>query len=197
MQQFLGAADRKATPWKNGQGMTSEIAGHPPGSDLESFEWRVSIAEIWNDGAFSHFPDVDRRLAMLEGEVDLAIGRDPARWLTPRSDPVCFPGDVPTCAVLRSSRAIDLNVMARRGRFRAHLRRLDLTTPETITAAEVTLILSRTARVLVNSPRTTHWLDINDAVLVSEAVDSSINIIPSSPALIFIIELNAVRVGVD
>jgi environmental stress-induced protein Ves len=193
MQSFLAAAGRKATPWKNGQGVTTEIAADPPGSDLESFNWRVSIAEIWNDGAFSHFPDVDRQLAMLDGQVDLMIDRDPRRSLAPGSDPLCFPGDVPTRAVLRSSKATDLNVLTKRGRFRARLRRLDLAIPQTIAAAEFTLILSRTARVLVNSPGTTHWLDIDDAVLVSEAAGGLINIIPITPALIFVAELNVAR----
>ena len=39
-------ADIVPTPWKNGGGATREIACWPPGTGLDSFDWRISVATI-------------------------------------------------------------------------------------------------------------------------------------------------------
>src|SRR5687768_10431330 len=63
----LAVAELAAHPWKNGGGVTREIAAHPPGASLADFEWRMSIAEVAGDGAFSRFEGVDRCIALLDG----------------------------------------------------------------------------------------------------------------------------------
>jgi environmental stress-induced protein Ves len=65
--QHLLATDRPAVPWKNGQGRTWQVAAHPEGADVSHFDWRISIAEISQDGAFSAFPGVDRTIAVIDG----------------------------------------------------------------------------------------------------------------------------------
>ena len=57
-----------ATPWKNGGGVTRQIAIDPPGSGLDDFGWRLSTAEVAQDGPFSRFDGVDRQLHILAGE---------------------------------------------------------------------------------------------------------------------------------
>ena len=123
MALILRAADRIAIPWKNGGGLTREVAVHPPGSGLAGFDWRVSIAEVRTRGPFSSFPGVDRCLAVLEGTLSLAIsGRD---VLTLRADtpPVHFPGEAAVSAEPLGEAVADLNVMTRRGRCGAHMSR--------------------------------------------------------------------------
>jgi environmental stress-induced protein Ves len=120
---ILRAADRLAVPWKNGGGLTREVAVHPSGSDLGNFDWRVSIAEVQRGGPFSFFPAVDRHLAVISGRLVLSVsGRDPLT-LCPDSHFVAFPGDVPASAEPVELPVTDLNVMTRRGRFFARLRR--------------------------------------------------------------------------
>ena len=80
--RILPAAARAAVPWKNGGGLTREVAIHPPGSDLGTFEWRVSIAQVRAAGPFSSFPGVDRQLAVLAGELALVIADAVPRTLT-------------------------------------------------------------------------------------------------------------------
>ena len=46
----IRAADYRAMAWKNGQGMTREIAREPGDGD---FLWRLSIAEVAASGDFS------------------------------------------------------------------------------------------------------------------------------------------------
>ncbi len=67
-QCVLSPADYRRMPWKNGGGHTTEIAAFPAGAGLASFVWRVSIADVLQDGPFSPFPGIDRTLVLLEGE---------------------------------------------------------------------------------------------------------------------------------
>ncbi len=113
--RFLRAADRTAVPWKNGGGVTREIAAWPPGATGD-FGWRVSLAEVAADGPFSAFPGVDRVLTMVEGEgMDLALEGIGPRRVDARFAPVRFPGDVPTGCRLLGGPVVNLNVMHRRG----------------------------------------------------------------------------------
>jgi len=50
--RILRAAERPALPWKNGGGVTREVAATPPGVIWVHFDWRVSIAEIHSAGPF-------------------------------------------------------------------------------------------------------------------------------------------------
>ena len=111
---LLRAADRIAQPWKNGGGVTREVAAFPPGSGLDDFLWRVSMAEVAAGGPFSHFAGVDRVLAMLDGEMTLAVEGREAVVLTPDSAPYAFAGDS-ACEATVAAPVTDLNLMSRRG----------------------------------------------------------------------------------
>jgi uncharacterized protein len=117
--RILRAENYRRMRWKNGGGETAEIAVSPEGAGLDDFCWRVSMATVEADGPFSTFSGVDRTLSILEGEgILLSVeGRVPV-GLTSRSDPLPFPADVATSAALIAGPIIDLNVMARRGRYR-------------------------------------------------------------------------------
>jgi environmental stress-induced protein Ves len=120
---LLRAADRRAAPWKNGGGVTHEVAAFPPGSGMEDFLWRVSIAEVRVAGPFSSFPGIDRTLAVLEGRLELAIDGAPPLVLSGETDPVAFAGEANVVGEPVGSAAIDLNVMTRRDGFRATIAR--------------------------------------------------------------------------
>lgn len=132
--RHLPASGRVARPWKNGGGETAEVALAPAGASLDDFDWRVSIARVEQDGPFSLFPGVERTMAILSGAgLRLSVeGRPPAE-LTPESAPWRFPADVPTDCRLLGGGVTDLNVMVRRGRARATLRRLRLAAGESET----------------------------------------------------------------
>ena len=122
--RILSVADRVAQPWKNGGGLTREIAVHPPGAGMDSFEWRISNAVVASDGPFSRFPGIDRVLLLLEGEaMDLAIdGAAPVR-LTRASPPLPFAADAPAEAWVPKGPISDLNIMVRRGAWTAQAAR--------------------------------------------------------------------------
>lgn len=121
--RILRAKERVATPWKNGGGTTSEIIVYPPRAGFDDFGWRVSVAEVARSGPFSLFPGTDRALALLKGRVALIIAGRGTTELTPESEPIVFPGDVPAEARVVEGPAADLNVMTRRDRFRAKVER--------------------------------------------------------------------------
>src|ERR1700733_4824114 len=136
------AAARAAAAWKNGGGVTREVAVYPAGSVLGSFEWRVSIAEIHRGGPFSVFAGIDRHLAVLDGQVSLAVeGR--ALSLSPDSAPLTFGGQRPVYAEPAAGPVIDLNLMVRRGRWRAELSRHVLPQPGALTLSAAAQMLSQ------------------------------------------------------
>lgn len=121
--EVLRAAERTPVPWKNGGGLTREVAVYPAGSDLTGFDWRVSIAEIRSAGPFSSFPGIDRRMAVLSGRLSLAIEGRAAVTLTPDSEAVAFAGEVAVSAEPLAAPVTDLNVMTRRARCASRLTR--------------------------------------------------------------------------
>jgi len=54
-------------PWKNGAGLTREIAVGPVDANFADFDWRISVAEIARDAPFSAFPGIDRCIVLLQG----------------------------------------------------------------------------------------------------------------------------------
>ncbi|ARJ70106.1 HutD family protein [Paracoccus contaminans] len=111
--KLVRRADLVPQPWKNGGGVTREIAAHPPGAGLEDFDWRLSMAEIASDGPFSAFPGIDRTLTVIEGD-GLALDFGAGAVDLPALRPLAFPGEAPVAARLRGGPVTDLNVMTRR-----------------------------------------------------------------------------------
>ena len=118
--QILRAADRVATPWKNGGGVTREVAARPPGAGMDGFDWRVSLADVAADGPFSAFPGVDRVLTVIEGDGLVLEVEGRAAHLTPGA-PFAFPGEAAVAARLTAGPIRDLNVMVRRGVWTARV----------------------------------------------------------------------------
>jgi environmental stress-induced protein Ves len=122
--EILPAALRTPVAWKNGGGVTREIAVFPRGADLSHFDWRISTAEVRSGGPFSAFPDIERILCVLEGELTLSVQGQPTVRLSKGSAPFAFAGEVPAQAEPHGGIVVDLNVMARRGRYVAAVRRV-------------------------------------------------------------------------
>lgn len=149
--RVLRASEYRSMPWKNGGGVTTEIAVSPAGAGLEDFDWRVSMARVEGSGPFSQFAGIDRTLAVLEGEgivLDIA-GRQPFP-VTRLTAPLSFPADVPTAAALIGGPITDLNVMTRRSRMTHTVEHLAVSAPVEIkTRARMTLILCLNGEITV------------------------------------------------
>jgi uncharacterized protein len=117
---ILRAAERRPVRWKNGGGTTREVIVQPAGSDFESFDWRVSLAEVRIAGPFSAFNGVDRHMAILTGRLELTLP-DRTVTLDASSAPLSFAGELAVHAAPREAAATDVNLMVRRGRCAGRL----------------------------------------------------------------------------
>ncbi|MER8098287.1 HutD/Ves family protein [Streptomyces goshikiensis] len=117
--RVLRAAERAAAVWKNGGGVTREIAAWPESAGTGDFEWRVSLADVAADGPFSGFPGIDRTLTLAEGAgMDLTVA-GAHRLVDERYAPRHFAGDAPTDCRLLGGPVVNFNVMYRRDTTRA------------------------------------------------------------------------------
>lgn len=121
MIRIQRAAGRAETPWRNGGGVTREVAASPSGSGFADFDWRISIASVTRGGPFSVFPGADRELAVLAGELRLSIEGHADVIVRPRSPSIHFPGEVPCVGDPGDAPVTDLNVMTRRGKLASRM----------------------------------------------------------------------------
>lgn len=142
--RLLRAAAHRRMPWKNGGGVTTEIAVFPPEAGLDDFNWRISMARVEKDGPFSLFPGIDRTLMLLDGEgLHLSVeGREPLH-LARAYQTAVFPSDVAASARLDAGPITDLNVMTRRGVCKAEISLLRVLDQRRLDAAAgVTVVLA-------------------------------------------------------
>jgi len=121
--RLLQPEDYRRMPWKNGLGMTTEIAVSPmdAGLDGQSFEWRVSIADIEKDCEFSRFPGYDRSIVLIDGAgMELNFGSAPSQRIDQTQKPFRFRGECLTRCRLLDGPVRDFNVMSARTKF-AHI----------------------------------------------------------------------------
>ncbi|MDQ7977823.1 HutD family protein [Paraburkholderia sp. SARCC-3016] len=112
---LLRGADLIAAPWKNGGGVTREIAAYPHRAGFDTFIWRVSLADVAQPGPFSSFAGIDRTLVLLSGAgmlLDEAQGRTHA--LEQPYDIARFAGETAIDARLVDGATRDFNLMIRR-----------------------------------------------------------------------------------
>ena len=106
-------AEFVAMPWKNGQGVTHEIA-REPASGVQ-FLWRLSLAEVAASGDFSLFPGYDRTIALVSGEgMELAFEEAPTKRLDRPMQPFAFKGEWHCRSRLLGGPCRDLNLMVDR-----------------------------------------------------------------------------------
>ncbi|MCX4689280.1 HutD family protein [Kitasatospora purpeofusca] len=184
--QLLRAAERPATAWRNGGGVTREVAGYPAGSGLDDFEWRVSLADVGTAGPFSAFAGVDRVITLVEGP-GMALTVDGTEHVVDAPfRPFAFSGDAATDCRLLGGPLVDFNVMTRRGRATAELALATEPRPLVVAAGTTVLLvclsgaadldatttLTRYDAALLTAPAT-HTLHPTDttAVLTLRAVE--------------------------
>ncbi|WP_161957147.1 HutD/Ves family protein [Aestuariivirga litoralis] len=116
--RIIRSSDFTEGRWRNGMGVSWDIASDPPGTD--DFGWRFAIARIEADVPFSNYPLVDRIFTLIEGNgLDLAFEGHRSLAVHRRFVPHPYPCDVPTSCRLRDGPCRALNLFVRRGAWRA------------------------------------------------------------------------------
>ena len=158
MITHLPALQRTPQPWKNGGGVTREIAVFPEGAGLENFHWRISMAEVTDIRPFSLFPGVDRHLTVLSGRLQLDFA-DRQYVLNPGRT-LAFEGDAPASGTPLMP-VTDLNVMTRRGKVSAEVRQI--TSSAILPSDLVVFVATRPVSVTANGAR--YALETSDALM--------------------------------
>lgn len=138
-------ADLRATPWRNGGGVTFEVAIAPGPEGGHEFDWRVSVARIDSPGPFSRFDGIDRIIALIDG-ASMRLTVDGARHDLALLDQLAFSGEAETSCAIPDGPTRDLNVMTRRGVVEAALEFVRVR-PGTQCRVEATLLVVISGRV--------------------------------------------------
>jgi uncharacterized protein len=113
----LDASDFTRQPWKNGAGVTTQLALHEEG---ERWIWRLSLAEVDRSGPFSDFAGYERTIMLVEGAgMDLEVDGRAIDVLRLPYRPFVFDGGAAAQCTLVSGPVKDLNLMVDRERAHA------------------------------------------------------------------------------
>ncbi|AOT02642.1 HutD/Ves family protein [Arthrobacter sp. U41] len=130
--EIIRYAELNAQPWRNGGGVTRELASHPHAASPQAstaqtpgWDWRVSIAEVAKAGDFSAYPGMDRVLTVVEGEL-LLLSVDGAEHPLEKYRPFRFSGDAAAAGALPTGDIRDLNVITRSGAFKGYTSIIEL-----------------------------------------------------------------------
>jgi environmental stress-induced protein Ves len=117
--EIIRFADLKPQPWRNGAGVTRQLASHPAAASTQdgSWDWRVSIADVSKASDFSPFPGMERVLTVIDGEL-LLLSVDGAEHPLEKFRAFRFPGGAATSAKLPTGDIRNLNVITRTGSFK-------------------------------------------------------------------------------
>ncbi len=123
MRSIIKSKEIALTPWKNGLGVTSELAIRPAGADFKKndFDWRLSSALVTGNNVFSHFPGYNRLLFVLSGHGlklnNYTVGPSESHRFLGEDSIECVPVGGPV---------LDLGVIFNRSRFRCEMEVLQI-----------------------------------------------------------------------
>lgn len=104
---FIDARAVSPVRWKNGGGATRELAQKPA---PEGFAWRLSLADVEANGAFSIFPGMSRILTVIEGDR-LELHSPNETFDVPLGEPFHFSGETEIHSALRNGKICNFNVI--------------------------------------------------------------------------------------
>lgn len=154
--KLISASEFKRVPWKNGKGETIELA-ISEGGELGGFDWRLSIARVSENGAFSNFPHITRNLVLIEG-AHLALHHDTTfvtnedgKPLEPLAQPktdvlnellsfATFDGGTTTKGEVTAGAIIDFNMMHNANKYHGQLETYLAPTEVNLAESELTFV---------------------------------------------------------
>lgn len=103
----FSALTAQPLPWKNGGGVTRELASHAVDGKLA---WRLSLADITRNGPFSVFPGLARIHCIVEG-AGHTLSNETTRLEARPLEPLCFDGGADLDCLLRDGPCRAFNVI--------------------------------------------------------------------------------------
>lgn len=154
-------------PWKNGGGITHELAR---ADDEHGNRWRLSIAEVASDGPFSRFDNIDRVILMLTGKGFRlhGVGADPEVIDKPLR-PFAFAGEAGIHCTLVDGPVRDFNLMSRRGDITAKLQVLTIgNNRQTFGVDQQTFVFVASGRLFAELNGHGYLLDAEQTLMASD-----------------------------
>lgn len=181
--------------WKNGQGMTTEIAKYNDPDRDDDFIWRLSIADITEDGPFSVFSGIDRTLMLLDGNgIDLSFNQEKINHrLQDLYSILSFDGaDEIDCKLIEGPTR-DFNVMTRRNAVRHEIQVMTtISNPQIIkTKDEILLIFCMDEILNVEIANTIYALTNEDTLQINVPRETSVQISSAKKARYALIHIIA------
>ncbi|MEO8283146.1 MAG: HutD family protein [Pseudarthrobacter sp.] len=148
--EIIRFAELRSEPWRNGGGVTRELASHPKAASAQdgAWDWRVSIADVIKAGDFSAFPGMERVLTVVDGEL-LLLTVDGAEHPLEKYRPFRFSGDAAANGALPTGDIRDLNVITRTGSFKGFTSIIELSKKRShpVFAGQIAVLLQGQATV--------------------------------------------------
>jgi environmental stress-induced protein Ves len=193
--ELLPAAARTPAPWRNGGGVTSEVAVErslaveaeplPAGGwirrKVPEFRWRISIADVAADGPFSRFAGYRRIITVLRGAgMELTVDDVPHVIAEPYR-PFRFRGSALTDCRLLDGPVVDLNVIAANGEY-ADIEIIRPSTRVEIAVGATAAVLALDGSIRVRAAEAGAVLVPFDAALVRH--ERAVTLEPLGPGLV-------------
>jgi len=140
---LLPAASRSPQTWRNGGGVTFEVArAAPPAGSMQEFLWRVSIARVDRAGAFSSFAGFQRLITVIEGGGMMLRGLGRSDVTLRPFDVLPFDGAASITGLLPHGPVMDLNVIYDPTRCHAELTIVEHAVPERSASRDELLVIN-------------------------------------------------------
>lgn len=187
----ITAGHLAVVPWKNGGGVTTEIAVGPARAGDQEWSWRISVAEVGVTGAFSVFPGIDRTIAVVHGngmDLEFEGGRMIPLEL---NRPVDFDGGAVVTGILRNEAIRDFNVMVDRRYYSATLSIVEGSDELSLKSSAGSVVLIHvldgvcTAHVAAGAQET---LSVQETAIYEGESDVSIAVPPGARVAVVVIE---------
>jgi environmental stress-induced protein Ves len=108
--RYFPHAQYTSMPWRNGAGITREIARAP--AQGASFAWRLSLASLQTSGPFSPYAGYQRCVALVDGRgFILHVAGADSRQLAERGDYALFAGAAEARCELLDGACTDLSLI--------------------------------------------------------------------------------------
>lgn len=166
--QLISPNQWQTQAWKNGGGITHQLARS---DDNAGMRWRVSIAEVASDCAFSRFEQTDRIIMQLQGNGFCLYGaEDQPVVLDKALVPFAFTGETAINCTLIDGPVRDFNLMTRRADVKACLQVLSVAEPLSLTLASESLLYLASGELQVSFKEQSYQLDAGQSLLCTDEV---------------------------
>ena len=168
MLKLIRQSEMVEGPWRNGLGVSWEIASHKePGAT--DFSWRFAKARIDRDVPFSIYPGIDRVFMQILGKgLDLEFENGQVLAVHESFVPYAFPCDLPLTCKLLDGPCFDLNLFTARGIYEAQASVLKLNGMETLDLTGVEAVFfALEGQMVISGQNGAYTLHSGDAALAN------------------------------